>query len=174
MLIAHPIGGLRHDVHMAADSDMRTPKAAPGARIVALRGELWRQHTDLHDIGPTDARYPKAVTELLDLTAELLAAEAHSSAQRRAARRRVVLAVYCLGSVLVIASVAFVVAMPGLGTWTFRAVGGAVPVLIVLVVMVLLARRRQQDGTGLERRPRQPERRPVPLAGARRPSSPTW
>jgi hypothetical protein len=133
---------------MAADPDTRIPVAAPGARVVALRGELWRQHTDLRDIGPTDARYPEAVTELLDLTAELLAAEAHSSAQSRAARRRIALTVYCLGAVLVIASVTFVVAMPGLGTWTFRAVDGAVLVIIVLVVMVLLARRQQQGGTG--------------------------
>ena len=45
-------------------------------RVVALRGALWRGHAELSEIEPADDGYPDAVTELIELTAELLAAEA--------------------------------------------------------------------------------------------------
>lgn len=129
---------------MAADVDTSAPPGTVQAQVVSLRGALWRQHTDLRDMEPADARYPDAVNTLLELTAQLLTAEAESSARDRASRRTAALAVAGLGAVLIAASVLAVVIIPGLGGWMFRAVDGAV--LTIVVVVLVTNRLRRHTG----------------------------
>jgi hypothetical protein len=129
---------------MAVDADTSAPQEAAGARVIALRADLWRRHTDLRNIDPADARYPETVTELLDRTAALLAAEAESTSLARSVRRKAALANYGLATALIVASMALVAMLPWLGGGVFRVVEGAVVVSAVLAVMTLQQRRHQQ------------------------------
>jgi Flp pilus assembly protein TadB len=128
---------------MAVDADTSAPQEAAGARVIALRADLWRRHTDLRNIDPTDARYPETVTELLDRTAALLAAEAESTSLARSVRRKAALANYGLATALIVASMALVAMLAWLGGGVFRVVEGAVVVSAVLAVMTLQQRRRR-------------------------------
>jgi hypothetical protein len=130
---------------MAVDADTSAPQEAAGARVIALRADLWRRHTDLRNIDPADARYPETVTELLDRTAALLAAEAESTSLARSVRRKAALANYGLATALIVASMALVAMLARLGGGVFRVVEGAVVVSAVLAVMTLQQRRRRHQ-----------------------------
>jgi hypothetical protein len=132
---------MRDDRPVTQISQAREPEA-PQAWVVSLRGELWRRHAELRDIGPEDIRYTDAVSELLDLTATLLVAESAVQSAERAARRRAGLILYLVALLAASAAVALVVLMPGLGPTVSRMVIGAVLLIIVAVVIVLIRQRR--------------------------------
>jgi hypothetical protein len=133
-------------------------------QLSVLRGELWRGHAGLQSADPGSAAYRRATQRVLELTANLLRAEAEDARRLRAARRRA----YALGfgaSLVLLGGAAGLAAGVVVGHPLWRWAGlGLLTLALVLGVAFGYARggvgRRaaRRDAVPDRERPERPER----------------
>lgn len=119
------------------------PATSSAQRAVALRGELWQRHVRLRELDTGGADYDDAVIELVDLTTELLGAEAAMAQEQRSTPRRTNRLLYAALGVLLLAVIVLLVlaALAVRASVPLWALVSLLVVIAALAVMLMLRRR---------------------------------